>query len=560
MKKIILFLIFVLIYLSINAQVPSWEWARSGVCALPYGGGDVEGIASDNMGNVYETGIFGDSISFGSYSLIGIHNGGNAFLVKYNSLGNVIWAKNANDSTIASPYGGITTDPLGNIYVAGYFQSKVTFGSFVLIDDSATTDDIFIAKYDANGNVIWARSIGASGNDRAYGINADVFGNIYITGWFNSSSLTFGSHIISRVGNSYNIFIAKYDSLGNAIWAKSAGGNGIDGDSGSGITSDLYGNVYITGTFYSNIAYFDQDSLINSGSQDFYLARYDSAGNVIWAKNAIGISQDQGNSVTTDAHGNIYATGWSSSPTIVFGSDTLINPNGNSMTVFIVKYDSIGNVIWAKNSSGIGMGFTIIADASGNAYVTGCVYTHSITFDTVSMNYPSLNNDQMFLVKYDSSGHAIYGFAFQSGGDDYNGVALGQNNSLYVGGDFYFINPFILGDDTLILTGGQFSENPFIAKLGFQIIENMAEIKLNQTISIYPNPTSGTLTLSYSLPQSGISNYELGIMDVLGRTVYTQAITNPNQTTINVSQLSNGVYFYQLTNNKETYRGKFVKE
>jgi hypothetical protein len=85
------------------------------------------------------------------------------------------------------------------------------------------------------------------------------------------------------------------------------------------------------------------------------------------------------------------------------------------------------------------------------------------------------------------------------------------------------------------------------------------EIQNNKPeISLYPNPTSGTFTLSYN--QLGIRNYELGIYDVLGQEVYTQAITNPNQTTITVSQLSNGVYFYQLTNQKETYRGKFVKE
>ena len=83
------------------------------------------------------------------------------------------------------------------------------------------------------------------------------------------------------------------------------------------------------------------------------------------------------------------------------------------------------------------------------------------------------------------------------------------------------------------------------------------------SITLYPNPTFGTFTLSYNSqlsPARAGLNSQLVIMDVLGQEVYTQAITNPNQTTINVSQLSNGVYFYQLTNGMETYRGKFVKE
>ena len=81
----------------------------------------------------------------------------------------------------------------------------------------------------------------------------------------------------------------------------------------------------------------------------------------------------------------------------------------------------------------------------------------------------------------------------------------------------------------------------------------------NNLVTLYPNPTSGTFTLSYN-SQLSIQNSQLKIYDVLGQEVYTQAITNPNQTTITISQLSNGVYFYQLTNNTETYRGKFVKD
>ena len=83
--------------------------------------------------------------------------------------------------------------------------------------------------------------------------------------------------------------------------------------------------------------------------------------------------------------------------------------------------------------------------------------------------------------------------------------------------------------------------------------------QIDNSISLYPNPTSGTFTLSYN-SQTPILNSQLKIYDVLGQEVYTQGITNLNQTTINISQLSNGVYFYQLTNNTETYRGKFVKE
>ena len=90
--------------------------------------------------------------------------------------------------------------------------------------------------------------------------------------------------------------------------------------------------------------------------------------------------------------------------------------------------------------------------------------------------------------------------------------------------------------------------------VGIQNVDGM-----KNEINIYPNPNTGIFTLSYN-SQTPILNPQLKIYDVLGQEVYTQAITNPTQSTINIPQLSNGVYFYQLTNGKETYRGKFVKE
>ena len=119
----------------------------------------------------------------------------------------------------------------------------------------------------------------------------------------------------------------------------------------------------------------------------------------------------------------------------------------------------------------------------------------------------------------------------------------------------------ISSDGSTIIVGGPGDNNDIGAAWiystqasGFEEIN-----KINAVLDIYPNPTSGTFTLSYN-SQLSILNSQLKIYDVLGQEVYTQSITNPNQTTITVSQLSNGVYFYKLTNNKETYRGKFVKE
>ncbi|MEK7263262.1 MAG: SBBP repeat-containing protein [Bacteroidota bacterium] len=135
-------------------------------------------------------------------------------------------------------------------------------------------------------------------------------------------------------------------------WAKRARGGGYD--YGKGIATDENGNCYVTGYFNSSTITFGSVMLTNtdnSGSSDMYLVKYDSSGNVLWANCAGGYSADYGNSIATDGNGNCYVTGYFWSPTITFGSVTLINANSFS-DMFVVKYDSNGNVVWAKRAGG----------------------------------------------------------------------------------------------------------------------------------------------------------------------------------------------------------------
>ena len=560
MKKwMVVFL--VLIGMRGMGQVPTWEWARDGICNNSGGGGaDVYGIASDNIGNVYLTGYFTDTLSFGSYTLINHSYLGNVFTVKYDSSGNLIWAVCANDSARVRPY-GIATDVFGNVFITGYFSTPtVTFGSFTLINNHSLYD-IFIVKYDSNGNVIWANGIDGNGYDHGYAIATDALGNCYVTGTFDSPSLTFGTHTINN-GGTTNIFLVKYDALGNAIWAQRAGGNYIDG--GYGVSSDSDGNILLTGYFRSAVSYFGTDSLIRSGnSYNFFIAKYDSTGNEIWSRGAnegIGNFDCIGASIISDANANIYVTGEFNSPTIIFSSDTLTRlGNLAAFNCFVVKYDSAGNSLWAKNS--LGNGQSIICDMASNVYVAGSIpntYT-TITFDTLTLNEPSGSDtlDPMFVVKYNSSGHAIYGLLLPSGGDDYSGVALGPSNSLYIGGDFFRINPYIFGNDSLILTG---AETPFVAKLGYPIIEGIPIVSPQPTISLFPNPfsTSTTLLINGEIKE----NSHLYIYNLLGEEVKTIPIINQKEITINRDNLADGMYFYKIigNNNESIATGKMIVE
>ncbi|MFC2087896.1 CARDB domain-containing protein, partial [Bacteroidota bacterium] len=129
---------------------------------------------------------------------------------------------------------------------------------------------IYIVKYDSNGNVLWAKSIGGSDTDYGKSIVTDTSSNIYVTGYYYSSTLFIEDTILVNNGGA-DIFIVKYDSIGNMFWAKSVGGN--SGDGASSITSYASGNLYLTGHFSSSSITFGTTTLSRIGSYDFYLAK-----------------------------------------------------------------------------------------------------------------------------------------------------------------------------------------------------------------------------------------------------------------------------------------------
>ncbi len=155
----------------------------------------------------------------------------------------VEWVRSGGGTEIDRGF-AITADPAGNTYVTGSFSGTAPFGPFTLT--SAGSDDIFVAKYDGGGNVLWAQSAGGTSVDQGLAIAVDDSGNSYVTGVY-SSSATFGSFTISSSAGTRDVFIVKYDGNGNALWARSAGGTTLD--EGRGIAVDDAGNSYVTGTF-----------------------------------------------------------------------------------------------------------------------------------------------------------------------------------------------------------------------------------------------------------------------------------------------------------------------
>src|ERR1051326_605350 len=223
-----------------------------------------------------------------------------------------------------------------------------------------------------NGNWCWAKSGKGIFNyyDEAYNVATDKAGNVYVTGWFTSPTLIFGTDTLTNSGGE-NIFLVKYNPSGNVLWAKAPIRSTSDPAEGMCIATDNSGNVYLTGHFVSPQITFGSYTLNNNGSWNFFLTKYDPNGIVLWAtaavKNSAFTTASLG--VSVDKVGNVYATGYFASNAITFGNITL--SDSGSTDIFIVKYDSSGTSLWAKSAGGIKteMSYGVSADNFGNVYI-----------------------------------------------------------------------------------------------------------------------------------------------------------------------------------------------
>jgi len=346
-------------------------------------------VSVDSSGNVYITGYFSSStIDFGGGALTNANAGDyDIFLARFDSNGNHLWSKSFGGSS--SDYGtSVSVDSSGNVYITGEFgSSTIDFGGGALTNAGGW--DIFLAKFDSNGNHKWSKRFGGSYADTGYSVSVDSSGNVYITGYFDSSTIDFGGGALTNAGNS-DIFLAKFDSNGNHLWSKRFGGS--SSDIGYSVSVDSSGNVYITGRFYSSTIDFGGGALTNAGYSDIFLARFDSNGNHKWSKRFGGSSDDRGSSVSVDSSGNVYITGYFDSSTIDFGGGSL-----NGLGTFLAKFDSDGKHLWSKSFVG-GNGYFVSVDSSGNVYGTGYFQGSNIDFGGCPLS--SAGGYDIYLIKY----------------------------------------------------------------------------------------------------------------------------------------------------------------
>ena len=437
------------------------------------------GIASDSNGNIFITGNFTDTITFGDVDLesAGV---GDIFIVKYDAAGSLLWAKRAggSDNIYAQD---IAVDPAGNCYIIGDYYGSASFDGNIV--NSTIAQDVFTAKYDPDGNAVWAASCGSLSGDWGTGVGVDSLGNVFIVGYFQSQFI-FNEIPYPSEGNR-DVFVAAYDASGTPQWAVTGGGS--QNDFYNKVAVDATGsNIYATGEFESVSVLIGgitlQNANISPPRRDILLMAFDGSGNAQWGIRAGSMEHDYANDVTVDGRGDVYITG-TFNDTIVFDDITLVNGSGD---LYLAKFDPSGNALWAKQPEAN----TALAEAiSVTAY---------------------------------------------------------RNRPLIAGGLVAGMGPPILvfDNDTLISNG---STDAYVAKIGPPCdVSTGLEVHFDDPLSfsVYPNPFNDMLNVRIDEKSQG--PLDLRLYSLHGGLVYSERYSGHENISLSTDHLPSGIYVLQL--------------
>ncbi len=538
MKKVYSLLLFCLVVINVNAQ--TFDWAkREGLWAYDYG----YGITTDNAGNVYVAGKYEEVNANFSGTLIPCEGNHDIFLAQYSQGGNLNWIRTAGG--ISGDYAlAITCDGDSNIYIAGEIESPAG-GDTIWFKGSSTTlvckgaNDIFLAKYDLNGNLLWAKSAGGYNYEKALGITHDQFGNLYVCGLFRGAATFGGTTIINSSGDN-DIFLAKYDVNGNFKWVRKAGSS--DRDEAKSVMCDAAGNIYICGMYSDNCVFGSQTLSSPNGFLDAFIAKYAPDGTLKWVETAGGLYDDVAWGLTIDNAGKIYITG-EFNASLSFGSIPLYT-TGNS-DVFVACYDSSGTAHWAKNAGG-----NLIDRARGigcdgtNLFITG-QFAMSASFGSHTVS--GVDSSEIFMAKLDNVGNFLWALDVDGVPDSVE--TLGYESGITIcatpSGNVYASGALLDGGTFGSTSYGEFGRTDvFVTK-----ISQGPDIVAPATVTFYPSdnsiniPTNHNLVITFDeIVQKGTGNIIIKEGGVTTQTIPVSSINvmvSANVVTIDPADFTN---------------------
>lgn len=496
----------------------------------------------------------------------------------------------------------MATDPQGNVVVAGTYNSTIGFVGQLL--SSPNEDGIFMAKFAADGSLLWLHSVANGPGITVHDITCDDAGAIALVGMYQGSVAfipgTMGTTLTSA--GSFDVFVAKYDAEGSPIWAHSIGGPGYDhgasichdgyfnffvtGDLhetafnlssskvfvtkfayngtefwtntsadygiahlGDGISANDAGELCITGEFFNSITFGGITLDAGNPEAQIYVAKLNSDGEPIWAQKAGAGGYGFGQSVGMDAEGNAYVTG-TYRGNIILGDLILPGPGDMSYDVFVAKCASAdGAFQWSARGEGPASdrAVGIRVDPAGNSYINGA-YADTWTFGSTTLE--TNGGVDGYLAKVSPDGEALWAKGYGGPtGESIGGMEL-HGTDVFVTGGFQVSMLFEPGP---VLTGQPVVRDVFVAKLADEA--NGIEEAGQQPLVLYPDPATDRVRV-----RGFIGACTCTVLDQQGRAVFTGRTTGERG--VDVSALAKGSYVLCLApvDRGAPLRLKFVKE
>lgn len=536
-KFLYLFLFYLLVALQAKSQ--TWSWV-DGI----KGGGGGTGIATDTAGNLFISGIGGSN----TFTPIGLKTGG-AFLAKYDKYGNAMWAT-GTPTYAGSRAFDVATDKTGNVYITGDFAGQTQFGPYIFYDQVDGVGDMYLTKYDNNGNVLWAKQYFGPDNNTGGAVACDSLGNVYVLGSFRGTSIKIGAYTLTQPNFGVIAgFIMKANSNGNVLWAHRISSLGECFTKSFAL--DNKGNLYVTGSLTGSIVIIGTTTFTVTSGNDAFIAKYDINGNLIWVNNYV---KAEAASIGCDKTGNVYVTGSYWDSTLVLGTYTLTNTGGAFGDYFTAKFDSSGTALWAKDGLNNDNAYGRDISVKGNdVYVTGSFF-NSVLLDTFLIYPPSGTSRPVFIAKYDLIGNLLCTSVIGSTGGGASAYLLAEGNGVVNFTGNYAGGSMVVGTNTLATTD-QWSG--YVAKYSCANSVGIKDLSSSVNFEIYPNPNNGVFKLDNPVHSNRM---KIIVINSLGQIVHEQLL-DYGENNIATKNLSKGLYNYIIfTNNQRVESGKLIFE
>ena len=565
MKRLLLFSILSICCFTLSAQ--NFLWVKK--VGPPSESGASSGntnIAIDADGNIYSKGLFSGTVDFdpGSdvFNLTSEGEYPNTFILKIDVDGNFVWAKK-----IKTDYGAgkIVVDDSGTVYLNGIFNGTVDFDPgpnvYEMTASQSQQNNIFLLKLNSNGDFVWAKQFKSSSFCFSPASCIDSSGNIYTTfRAYGTVDMDPGENVFSltSTGN-FDVFISKLDSQGDFIWGKQFKGEDYNTRSDDfSIATDPTGNLYLAGAFYGTVDFDPGPDVFNLTPNyvDVIVVKLDTDGNLVWAKQFTGPpgnNMQMCRTIQLNSNGEIYVAGSFSGTADFDPGESSFNLNTSGLTdsdIFICKLGNSGNFMWAKQIGNTTQDEDVAAitvDVSGNVFATG-FFKETVDFDPGPDNFELISNGgtDIFIFKLDNFGDFNWALNIGSeSSDSGRDIKLDPSGNICVTGGFRGTVDFDPGPDVFnLISEGSYS-NGFILKLSNEALSIIERNLLD--LIVYPNPSNGNFTVDLGKEYTDVT---VQVYNMLGQIISSEIYSSAKTIEKNINA-SEGIYFVKVSTPKE---------